>query len=65
VYFLVGRGIIVLSNENKEYIVMKTFKITLQNRAIGKVVHAATRAEAVKVAKAIYGTSKVSVVCID
>jgi len=55
----------VLSNENKEYIVMKTFKITLQNRAIGKVVHAATRAEAVKVAKAIYGTSKVSVICID
>jgi len=44
---------------------MKTFKISLQNRAIGKIVEADTRAEAVKIAKAIYGTSKVSVVCID
>ena len=44
---------------------MKTYKITTRNRAFGTTYKAATRAEAVKMAKLIYGNTRVSVVCID
>ena len=44
---------------------MKTYKITPANRAFGTTYKAANRTDAVKVSKALYGNTRVSIVCID